>query len=417
MAVKYTLQTLTPLHTGGVAAGQMDRIHETGIIGSLRWWYETILRGLVGTGSNAHQVCDPTGDPSQRCNYERHGWVCRACDLFGATGWKRRFSFDVKEGGVALFRGTNKINIVAPGGYRGWYFSSPYISTGGHRIGGNVNVLRDRVPNQSPVENDLRVVAELVNKWGALGAKAQHGFGIVNLQFDGELPSDIGTFLGNLIDNNDDQGFPTLGNMFFALLRLRDDIPDSWWKSANLGIDNKDQAAAWRLEDKLRATAKFSVPIAPAVKYKLRFGNGSKSYLPVDDKCANYFFGEVRKNSNQEVRENSNQKAKINISSAYKNTGGEWEFRIWGWVPFQGAPNGVNRNQLIAELHGLVTEDQSFWDSIFDVGVIDLSKSGWREKDATGHGRNTKDEAGKAVSPATTAAFLRCLLPRAKEQR
>gem|GEM_PF-5659327 len=30
----------------------MDRIHETGIIGSLRWWYEAVMRGLDG------KVCD-----------------------------------------------------------------------------------------------------------------------------------------------------------------------------------------------------------------------------------------------------------------------------------------------------------------------------------------------------------------------
>lgn len=33
------LRTLTPLWTGGVG-GTCDRVHETGIIGSLRWWYE-----------------------------------------------------------------------------------------------------------------------------------------------------------------------------------------------------------------------------------------------------------------------------------------------------------------------------------------------------------------------------------------
>ena len=37
------LKTLTPLWTGGVS-GQCDRVHETGIIGSLRWWYEAIVR-------------------------------------------------------------------------------------------------------------------------------------------------------------------------------------------------------------------------------------------------------------------------------------------------------------------------------------------------------------------------------------
>jgi CRISPR-associated protein Cmr1 len=45
------LTTLTPLWSGGVAKGEMDRIHETGILGSLRWWYEAIVRGLGGDAS------------------------------------------------------------------------------------------------------------------------------------------------------------------------------------------------------------------------------------------------------------------------------------------------------------------------------------------------------------------------------
>lgn len=40
------IKTLTPIWTGGFEPGKMDRIHETGIIGSLRWWYEAIVRGL-----------------------------------------------------------------------------------------------------------------------------------------------------------------------------------------------------------------------------------------------------------------------------------------------------------------------------------------------------------------------------------
>ncbi|MCD5415521.1 type III-B CRISPR module RAMP protein Cmr1, partial [Candidatus Bipolaricaulota bacterium] len=33
-----TLKTITPLWTGGVD-GTCNRLHATGIIGSLRWWY------------------------------------------------------------------------------------------------------------------------------------------------------------------------------------------------------------------------------------------------------------------------------------------------------------------------------------------------------------------------------------------
>jgi CRISPR-associated protein Cmr1 len=47
------IETLTPICTGGVK-GDCDILHETGIIGSMRWWYEVIVRWLGG------DACDPT---------------------------------------------------------------------------------------------------------------------------------------------------------------------------------------------------------------------------------------------------------------------------------------------------------------------------------------------------------------------
>lgn len=79
------LRTLSPLWTGGIDR-TMDRLHETSIIGSLRWWYEALVRGLGG------YACDPTGDDC--CVYdekEREKSVCAACYVFGCTGWARRF--------------------------------------------------------------------------------------------------------------------------------------------------------------------------------------------------------------------------------------------------------------------------------------------------------------------------------------
>lgn len=43
--MRLTLKTLTPLWTGGLDAGQSDRIHEARFIDNLPWWYEAILRG------------------------------------------------------------------------------------------------------------------------------------------------------------------------------------------------------------------------------------------------------------------------------------------------------------------------------------------------------------------------------------
>lgn len=52
------IRPLTPIWTGD-ADRQNTTLRETGIIGSLRWWYEALIRGLGGT------ACDPTSD--HRC--------------------------------------------------------------------------------------------------------------------------------------------------------------------------------------------------------------------------------------------------------------------------------------------------------------------------------------------------------------
>jgi CRISPR-associated protein Cmr1 len=90
--MEITLKTLTPLWTGGVDQ-TCDRLHETGLIGSLRWWYEAIVRGLGG------YACDPTSD--SRCEYNPKDprppeeQLCAACYLFGHTGWARKFRLQV----------------------------------------------------------------------------------------------------------------------------------------------------------------------------------------------------------------------------------------------------------------------------------------------------------------------------------
>lgn len=57
---KYTvkIKALTPIWTGD-ADGKNTTLRETGIIGSIRWWHEALIRGLGGT------ACDPTSD--HRC--------------------------------------------------------------------------------------------------------------------------------------------------------------------------------------------------------------------------------------------------------------------------------------------------------------------------------------------------------------
>ena len=87
---KVKIKALTPIWTGGVER-KCDRLHETGIIGSLRWWYEAIVRGLGG------YACDPT---DTKCEGKNH---CEACELFGCTGWARKFRLHVLDNNFKLY--------------------------------------------------------------------------------------------------------------------------------------------------------------------------------------------------------------------------------------------------------------------------------------------------------------------------
>lgn len=78
------IKALTPIWTGD-AYGKNTTLRETGIIGSLRCWYEALIRGLGGT------ACDPT---NTNCEGDNH---CDACELFGCTGWARKFRLEVEK--------------------------------------------------------------------------------------------------------------------------------------------------------------------------------------------------------------------------------------------------------------------------------------------------------------------------------
>ncbi|WP_242868908.1 type III-B CRISPR module RAMP protein Cmr1 [Desulfotomaculum copahuensis] len=90
---EWTFKALTDIWTGD-ADGRNGHFKETGFLGSLRWWFEVLVRGMGGS------ACDPTGDgcrcPDVRIKDavkpEHH---CVVCELFGCTGWARKFRLDV----------------------------------------------------------------------------------------------------------------------------------------------------------------------------------------------------------------------------------------------------------------------------------------------------------------------------------
>lgn len=66
------------------------RLIATGLLGSIRWWFEVVVRGFDG------KPCDPS---RTECTEKKR---CVVCELFGCTGWARKFRFDVLDANDAI---------------------------------------------------------------------------------------------------------------------------------------------------------------------------------------------------------------------------------------------------------------------------------------------------------------------------
>lgn len=83
-AKEWKFCALTDVWTGD-AKREANRLILTGLLGSIRWWFEVLVRGLDG------KACDPT-DKETRCTVQPENPArCVVCELFGCTGWARKF--------------------------------------------------------------------------------------------------------------------------------------------------------------------------------------------------------------------------------------------------------------------------------------------------------------------------------------
>ena len=107
------IRTLTPIWTGDVER-ESKTLRETSIIGSLRWWFEAIVRGLGG------YACDGTNN---RCEYKDDiNALCPVCQVFGTTGWSRRFRFEIEYDKKDIDVGRGPKSGFKPEGNMAWKF-------------------------------------------------------------------------------------------------------------------------------------------------------------------------------------------------------------------------------------------------------------------------------------------------------
>ncbi len=305
-AMEVRLTTLTPLWTGG-ADGTMDRIHETGIIGSLRWWYEAIVRGLGGW------ACDPS---RHECP-NRDGDYCNVCQVFGATGWRRRFQLKVAQNNTeAIWSPPDRmLNIRPPGRNRGWFLPP-----------GRMGTLTLRLDGDGKTLSLLAALFLFLEQWGSIGAKPQLGYGVFEIENrdevrgwaagDGGKPGWGWGILGN--ERAGDER-PDLRRFGFFRYRFRPARP-SWWTRVP-GIE--------RVASKVQPLVSRygTVPVMPALKNEWRFHRWRGS----------------RRGDEREIFGTSylrRQRSRATASWAYR-LGRGWEVRGWAWLsPRQWADEG-----------------------------------------------------------------------------
>ncbi len=376
-------KVITPLWTGDI-----DRISEmlqsTGIIGALRWWTEAVLRSI------GKLACDPTAD--EKCPKEDKNsgkkYYCPACLIFGATGMRRAFRLTVG-GGENVFSG-GVLNIKPSGRNRGWYL-------GGGIVG---EIEMKIIPLDKDFDESLVLLPFIIaSKWGGIGAKNQHGYGVVEMEDCPEI--DFDKFkraiekityrerlfkLGIELRHGNNNDLPNLREMFFAKVQFEITNAD-WWK----GVDGIKQALEPKnkkgnvIKDLQRRNEEIliswfktnSIPIAPAVKNWLRYGNGAGLWKTANQnqsrEIENRLFGTTK---------TEKKASKINISCAYPVNRNLWEFRIWGWIPRNAFPAGFNRDSFLNNLKRALSGNGSItvpWNRLLGSQTRNHKLKVWRE--------------------------------------
>ena len=323
--LELTVQMLSPLWAAG-AAGKCDRLHETGIIGSMRWWYEAIVRGLDG------YACDPTSESrcelsgKEKSDEERRAKICPACWLFGCGGWKRRFRLVAGAGSTEPFSlaslfNKDELNL--------WWLNEIFQSNLADRLAFGKVTLTFIFPAGSDGEeslNQIKALLSVMAHCGSIGAKGQYGFG----QFAWEGKTEPETALKDI------QSF-ILGRQFKKLKNENDwySLEKFWYINLPLTGDNA-QIKQFKKANFIGATTRESyLPVSFDIRYKLQRGNNGlglrQAYIKRLKESAN-----DKKLAKKETREwfgETGRGSRVFVSHPYKRHPGDnaYNLRVWGF--------------------------------------------------------------------------------------
>ncbi len=302
--MKVKIKTLTPIWTGDVDK-KCSKIKETGIIGSLRWWYEALVRGLGGS------ACSPTSN--DRCPDEK-GTRCDACELFGSTGWARKFRLEIEPINLAVIPeikiGTRERRVIKG--------KEKYLirNVAGFMADGAIILkfipLREISPNEWAL---LNKTLDIIAKYGALGARTSQGNGVIEIT-ENNLPyKDKNPEKSELTGIGKKAVSPNLANFLFYKFHIKfnEEISNLinkkvFWTHQQDHHRFQDNWGDWR---KVWNCYHF-LPIAFHIRDAIRRMENDK-------------------NKRHEIFGESGKGSKIFVSHGYKVNDTTVEVRVWGY--------------------------------------------------------------------------------------
>lgn len=374
------IKPLTPIWTGD-AERKGTTLRETGIIGSLRWWYEALIRGLGGT------ACDPT---KTECKDKNR---CVVCELFGCTGWARKFLLHIE----TLQNNYAPFVIVKPNGSKKPYLLGDYDRDGGNykEKGGLVGEYKLTFIVDDTYFDVIKLLLRLSTEWG-IGAGVQKGFGIAYIDDDFKVSNVEIAIKQNKVKKSDSGLLPSIDQIFFykvpfkkeSIKEIREIIKHNTYKTIGdlrrnepLNIDFSSYtyipSSPWvrkairRLfhdNDVLRHFIMGFVSIKGTTKpihldcwkHSIEDENNKTRYY-----CLTCRRGNIDENGILEKTGSKIFVSHIYNKNAFLKDGEEkWEMKIWGWIPRIPDKIGVKRENIIKTIQSnIIYED--FWKSVF----------------------------------------------------
>lgn len=183
--MKVDLNFITPIFTAKTI-NKSRFVEPTAILGGLRWWYEALIRAQGGF------ACD-ISDKNNRCpqpmtylsitNYQQH--LCPVCQLFGSTGWRRRFDLQVyDQQSVLSFPPTAaNNNVLITENFFSKHVFAAIPGTNGYRYypgrSGSVKLrFNAKLGNPAAYEPVLILLLAYIQEYAGLGACLNRGYGL-----------------------------------------------------------------------------------------------------------------------------------------------------------------------------------------------------------------------------------------------